>query len=137
MLWELLSIIVPSIKSIDKNDMMQIVNTNTLGKFQNFHFVISISAKSYLEVFLKIVKVIHLLRAAVLKKNEPNQSTNMYGFTTSFSFEPLKREGVPVQTIQNSTDSILYTIGDADEGSFFFFFAQCFLNFRALKTRER
>ena len=33
MLWELLSIIVPSIKSIDKNDMMQIVNTNTLGKF--------------------------------------------------------------------------------------------------------
>ena len=33
MLWELLSIIVPSIKSIDKNDMMQIVNTNTLGTF--------------------------------------------------------------------------------------------------------
>ena len=33
MLWELLSIIVPSIKSIDKNDMMKIVNTNTLGKF--------------------------------------------------------------------------------------------------------
>ena len=33
MLWELLSIIVPSIKSIDKDDMMQIVNTNTLGIF--------------------------------------------------------------------------------------------------------
>ena len=71
-------------------------------------------------IFLKIVKVIHLLRAAVMKKNEPNQSTNMYGFTTSFSFEPLRREGVPVQTIENSTDSILYTIGDADEGSFSF-----------------
>ena len=66
------------------------------------------------------MKVIHLLRAAVMKKNEPNQSTNMYGFTTSFSFEPLRREGVPVQTIENSTDSILYTIGDADEGSFLF-----------------
>ena len=64
------------------------------------------------------MKVIHLLRAAVMKKNEPNQSTNMYGFTTSFSFEPLRREGVPVQTIENSTDAILYTIGDADEGSF-------------------
>ena len=120
MLWELLSIIVPSIKSIDKNDMMQIVNTNTLGKFPK---KIVKKWTSYLElVFLKVVKVIHLLRAAVLKKNVPNQSTNMYGFTTSFSFEPLKREGVPVQTIQNSTDSILYTIGDADEGSFFFFF---------------
>ena len=65
--------------------------------------------------------MIHLLRAAVMKKNEPNQSTNVYGFTTSFSFEPLRREGVPVQTIENSTDSILYTIGDADEGSFSFF----------------
>ena len=63
------------------------------------------------------MKVIHLLRAAVLKKSAPKHSTNMYGFTTSFSFEPLKREGVPVQIIQNSADSILYTIGDADKGT--------------------
>ena len=46
MLWELLSIVVPSIKSIDTNDMKKIINTTTLGKFAKKKFVISIGAKN-------------------------------------------------------------------------------------------
>ena len=50
MLWELLSIVVPSIKSIDQNDMKKIINTNTLGKFPKKNlqllFVLSICTKN-------------------------------------------------------------------------------------------
>ena len=50
MLWELLSIVVPSIKSIDTNDMKKIINTNTLGKFPKKNlqllFVLSICTKN-------------------------------------------------------------------------------------------
>ena len=72
MLWELLSIIVPSIKSIDKDDMMQIVNTNTLGKFKKKND----TATSNLDVHDRGVDMdtgVHLVRGHVHLKSGSHQ----------------------------------------------------------------
>ena len=63
-------------------------------------------------------KVIHLIRAALLKKaGATNETSGMFGFTTNFSLiKTLKREGAPVENLEYSTDSILHAISDADEG---------------------
>ena len=69
---------------------------------------------------MNIQKVIHLIRAAFLKKAGANNKTSsMFGFTTNFSLiDTLKREGAPVEHLQYSADSICNQIGDADEGKF-------------------
>ena len=68
-------------------------------------------------------KVIHLIRAALMKKaGATNETSDMFGFTTNFSLiKTLKREGAPIENLQLSAESILHAIVDADAGWFLTF----------------